>query len=89
MKLMRDQVIPNRLRAGLPKGSDFADKTGTSGSFHGHRGAYNDMGIITFPDGRRVLIGAFLRDSPATDAQRDTLFAEIGKTIYQALQAAP
>lgn len=89
LKLMRDQVIPNRLRAGLPKGIDFADKTGTSGSLDGRTGAYNDMGIITFSDGRRVLIGVFLRDSPATDAKRDALFAEIGKTIYQALQAAP
>lgn len=89
LKLMRDQVIPNRLRAGLPEGTDFADKTGTSGSYNGHRGAYNDMGIISLPGGRRVLIAAFLRDSPATDAQRDALFADIGKTIYQALQAAP
>ena len=89
LKLMREQVIPNRLRAGLPKGIDFADKTGTSGSFNGRTGSYNDMGILTFPDGRRVLISAFLRDSPAPDAQRDALFAEIGKTVYQALQAAP
>jgi len=89
MKLMRDVVIPRRLRAGLPNGTDFASKTGTSGSFNGHRGAYNDIGIITFPDGRRVLISALLRDSPATDAQRDALFANIGKTVYQALQAAP
>ncbi|WP_250633559.1 class A beta-lactamase [Pinirhizobacter soli] len=88
LKLMRDQVIPNRLRAGLPKGVDFADKTGTSGSFNGRTGAFNDMGIITFPDGRRVLISAFLRDSPATEAQRNALFADIGKTVYQALQAA-
>lgn len=89
LKLMGDQVIPNRLRAGLPKGTDFADKTGTSGSINGRTGAYNDMGIITLPDGRRVLIGAFLRDSPANDAQRSALFADIGKTVYQALKTAP
>lgn len=89
LKLMHDQVIPNRLRAGLPEGIDFADKTGTSGSFGGRTGAYNDMGIITFPGGRHVLVSAFLRNSPATDAQRDALFANIGKTVYQALQATP
>lgn len=89
LQLMRDQVIPNRLRAGLPKGTDFADKTGTSGSFDRHTGAFNDMGIITFADGRRVLISAFLRDSPANDAQRNALFADIGKTVYQALQETP
>ncbi|HEY4144405.1 class A beta-lactamase [Pinirhizobacter sp.] len=89
LKLMRNQVIPNRMRAGLPKGTDFADKTGTSSTFDGRTGAQNDMGIITFPDGRRVLVAAFLRDSPATSAQRDALFADIGKTVYHALQAAP
>lgn len=89
LKLMRDQVIPNRLRAGLPKGTDFADKTGTSGSFDGHTGAYNDMGIITLTGSRRILISAFLRNSPANDAQRDALFADIGNTVYQALQASP
>jgi beta-lactamase class A len=89
LKLMGDQVIPNRLRAGLPKGIGFADKTGTSGSFHGRTGAFNDMGIITMPNGRRVLISAFLRDSPANDVQRNALFKDIGTTVFQALQAAP
>jgi beta-lactamase class A len=86
LKLMRDQVIPNRLRAGLPKGANFADKTGTSGTFNKRTAAYNDMGIITFPDGRQVLVAAFLRDSHSTAAERDALFAGIGETVYQSLQ---
>jgi beta-lactamase class A len=84
LALMEAQTIPHRLRAGLPQGLRFADKTGTSGSL-GHRtAAYNDMGIITWPDGRVVLVAAFLHDSPASDKQRASLFADIARNVAAA-----
>jgi len=81
LALMEAQTIPNRLRAGLPSGPRFADKTGTSGALGQRTAAYNDIGIITWPDGRRVLVAAFLMDSAMTPQQRDRLFTEIARTV--------
>ena len=81
LALMEAQTIPNRLRAGLPPGLRFADKTGTSGSLGKRTAAYNDIGIITWPDGRKVLVAAFLMDSSSTGQERDRLFADIARTV--------
>ena len=89
LRLMYAQTIPNRLRAGLPKDVRFADKTGTSGSLDGEVGAYNDIGILTWPDGHTVIVAAFLSGSRATDAERDALFAELGRRIAASLQSIP
>ncbi|PXV61568.1 beta-lactamase class A [Dyella jiangningensis] len=84
LALMKAQTIPNRLRAGLPPGVRFADKTGTSGSLGNRTAAFNDMGIITWPDGHKVLVAAFLMDSATTAKERDQLFAEIARTVATA-----
>lgn len=81
LSLMEAQTIPNRLRAGLPPGLRFADKTGTSGSLGQRTAAYNDMGVVTWPDGRKRLIAAFLMDSATTAKERDQLFADIARTV--------
>jgi beta-lactamase class A len=79
--MMTAQVIPNRIRAGLPAGFQLADKTGTAGTYHDRLGAWNDMGIVTAPDGRRIIVAIFLSDSPATPKQADAWFAEIGRLV--------
>jgi beta-lactamase class A len=79
--MMTAQVIPNRIRAGLPAGFQLADKTGTAGTYQDRLGAWNDMGIVTAPDGRRVIVAIFLSDSPATPKQADAWFAEIGRLV--------
>jgi beta-lactamase class A len=79
--LMQAQTIPNRLRAGLPAGLTFADKTGTSGALGKRTAAFNDIGIIRWPDGHTVLVVAFLMDSSATDQQRAALFADIARSV--------
>ena len=81
LALMEAQTIPNRLRAGLPAGLRFADKTGTSGSLGKRTAAFNDIGIIRWPDGHTVLVAAFLMDSPASDQQRAALFADIARSV--------
>lgn len=86
LAMMEAQTIPNRLRAGLPAGLRFADKTGTSGSLGKRTAAFNDIGIIRWPDGRTVLVAAFLLDSPATDSQRAALFADIARTVASSVQ---
>jgi beta-lactamase class A len=77
--LMAAQTIPNRLRAGVPQGVRLADKTGTSYSLEGRTAAFNDIGILSGPDGHTVIVAAFLTDSTASAAERDVLFADIAR----------
>jgi beta-lactamase class A len=81
LRLMYGQTVPNRLRAGLPAGARFADKCGTSYSLEGQTAAYNDIGILTQPNGHTVIVAAFLTASQADKPARDALFAEIGKVV--------
>jgi beta-lactamase class A len=84
LDLMYGQTMPSRLRAGLPAGVRFADKCGTSYSLEGQTAAYNDIGIITWPNGHAVIVAAFLTQSRADKKTRDALFAEIGKDVSAA-----
>lgn len=81
LDMMTAQVIPNRIRGGLPAGYSLADKTGTGGTVNGHLSAWNDMGIVTAPDGHRTIVAAFLRDSTATQEDRNALFAELARVV--------
>ena len=83
--LMYGQTVPNRLRAGLPAGVRFADKCGTSNSLEGETAAFNDIGIISRPNGHTIIVAAFLTTSRADKEARDSLFAEIGKVVTDAL----
>jgi beta-lactamase class A len=84
LELMYKQTIPRRLRAGLPEGVRLADKCGTSASFEGETAAYNDIGIMTWPNGHTVIVAAFLTDSRADKAERDAIYADIARSIAKA-----
>jgi beta-lactamase class A len=43
------------------------------------------MGIITWPDGHRVLVAALLLDSPMSNKERDALYADIARTVVRAI----
>lgn len=86
LDLMTAQTLPRRLRAGLPQGVRLADKTGTSGSLDGRTAAFNDIGILSGPDGHTVIVAAFLTDSPASDTQRNALFADIARAAAALFQ---
>jgi len=79
--LMYGQTVPNRLRAGLPSGVRFADKCGTSYTLNGETAAFNDIGILTWPNGHTIIVAAFLSASQADKTARDALFSEIGKHL--------
>jgi beta-lactamase class A len=81
LDLMYGQTVPARLRAGLPADVRLADKAGTSYSLDGETAAFNDIGIIRRPNGRTVIVAAFLTASYADKKHRDALFAEIAKDV--------
>lgn len=88
LDLMYRQTTPNRMRAGLPADVRFADKCGTSYSLEGETAAYNDIGIVTWPNGHTVVVAAFLTASRADKPARDALFAKLGKALVETASPA-
>lgn len=83
--LLYAQTTPDRLRAGIPSGVRLADKCGTSYTVEGMTAAYNDIGILTWPDGHTVVVAAFLTASDAPDTRMSALFEIIGRTVAAGL----
>ena len=74
-----------RLKAGLPPGSRIAHKTGSSGTSHGVNLATNDIGIVTLPSGRKLLVAAFLKGSTAGPEQREAVLAAVARAAVSAV----
>lgn len=83
--LLYGQTIPDRLRAGIPAGVRLADKCGTSYTIDGMTAAFNDIGILTWPDGHTVIVSAFLTDSHAPEARMSALFKTIARVVAEDL----
>lgn len=73
---------PKRLKGLLPAGTVVAHKTGTSGTENGITAATNDIGIVTMPNGRHVLIAVFVSDSPADERTRESVIARTAKAVW-------
>jgi beta-lactamase class A len=75
---------PRRLKAGVPSGAPVAHKTGTSATRDGRTDATNDVGLVTLPDGRRFAVAAFVRASPADEATRERVIADLARAAWEA-----
>jgi beta-lactamase class A len=84
LDLMYAQTLTHRLRAGVPPGVRLADKSGTSDDINGLSAAYNDIGIMVWPDGHAVIVAAFMSGSNAPSSQRDAMFAELASDVAKA-----
>jgi beta-lactamase class A len=85
LHLLYRQTMPDRLRAGIPPAVRFADKCGTSYTLDGETAAFNDIGILTWPDGHTVIVAAFLMGSRASEARRRALFERIAQAVVSDL----
>lgn len=72
----------NRLKKLLPKTAVVAHKTGTSGSRDGVTAATNDIGFVKMPNGKHLFIAVFVSDSPADEAVREAVIAQIAKAVW-------
>jgi beta-lactamase class A len=59
-----------RLKGGLQPGWRLAHKTGTGQVLGGEQAGYNDIGVITGPDGRSYAVAVFIRRTAAPLAHR-------------------
>lgn len=66
-----------RIRAGVPRGTEVADKTGTIGR------TTNDVGIVTLPDGTHVALAVFVRNSPKSNEQVEPSIAAVARAVYE------
>jgi beta-lactamase class A len=81
--------IAGRLKGLLPTGTPVAHKPGTSDvSPEGIAAATNDVGIITLPNKKHLLIAVFVTDAKAAEATREWVIARITQLVYQASIAA-
>jgi len=80
--MMESTRLPGRIKGLLPARTEVAHKPGSSGTTNGVTAATNDIGIISLPDGRKILIVVFVSDSKADDATRDAVIARIARRAW-------
>jgi len=79
---------PNRLKAGVPAGTPVAHKTGTSGTTNGVTDATNDAGLLGAGTAR-IAVAVFVRASPADEATRERVIADLARTAWETFRAPP
>ena len=84
LELMRNSHFGgDRIKGGLPRGTEVANKTGTGGrNAVGITGATNDFGLITMPDGRHIAIAVFVKDSAADGWTREDVISRITEAVW-------
>jgi beta-lactamase class A len=86
---------PMRLPAGLPPGWTIAHKTGTGQDLFDQSTGYNDVGLITAPDGRTYAVAVMIASTHRPVPERMTLMASVAAAVVAAhdgrepLTAAP
>jgi beta-lactamase class A len=79
--LSRTSSGPNRLKAGVPPGWQFLHKTGTGQVLGALATGYNDVGIMTAPDGTRYAIAVMLSDTTVPVGERMQLMQAVSRTV--------
>ncbi len=72
---------PNRLRAGVPPNWRFGHKTGTGQILNPYSTGYNDVGIMTAPDGTRYAVAVMMASTTATVPERMEMMQGISRSV--------
>ena len=82
LNLMSTSVTgPQRLHGGVPAGWSFAHKTGTGQEFKGRQAGFNDVSIMTAPDGTSYAVVVMIADTRAPLPKRFELMQGISATV--------
>ncbi len=74
---------PQRLKGLLPPGTVVAHKTGSASTDpNGITPSTNDVGILTLPNGKHIIISVFVCNASGDDATREGVIAKIAKATY-------
>lgn len=74
--MRRSPTGTRRIRAGVPRDTEVADKTGTIGR------TTNDVALVTLPDGTHVALAVFVRNSTKTNEQVEPAIAAAARAVY-------
>jgi len=66
-----------RLRGAVPPGWTFGHKTGTGQNFSGRTAGYNDVGLLTAPNGKTYAIAVMIGDTTKTIPERQQLMQAV------------
>ena len=79
---------PRRLKGGVPAGWTIAHKTGTGQFYGGEQSGYNDIGILTTPEGREYSVVALIRRTGAPTIARMQMMQEVVRATVRYDEAA-
>jgi beta-lactamase class A len=82
--LERTSSGPNRLKAGVPADWRFGHKTGTGQVLASVSTGYNDIGIMTAPDGRRYAVAVMMGDTTASIPARMQMMQGVSRAVAEA-----
>lgn len=70
-----------RVRGAVPPGWSYAHKTGTGQDFGSRTAGFNDVGILTAPDGRSYSVAVMIGDTPRPIRERQLLMQAVASAI--------
>jgi beta-lactamase class A len=79
--LQETSTGPARLKAGLAAGWSIAHKTGTGQDLGDLSTGYNDVGLLTAPDGQTYAVAVMIASTRAPIAARQTLMADVARAV--------
>ncbi|HEV2080742.1 MAG TPA: class A beta-lactamase [Allosphingosinicella sp.] len=81
--MSRTRSGPRRLKGGLRSGWSIAHKTGTGQILGGTQAGYNDVGLITSPDGRTYSVSVLIGRTDRPLAERMALMQKAVEAVIQ------
>ena len=81
--LAATETGPLRLKAGLPPGWTIAHKTGTGQDLADLSTGYNDVGLITAPDGRVFAVAVMIAATRRPIPERQALMADVARAVVE------
>jgi len=79
--MSRTHTGPNRLKGGLSAGWTLNHKTGTGPELGGAQAGYNDIGILTAPDGKSYAVAVMIKLTSTPLPVRMTLMNEVVRAV--------
>ena len=70
-----------RLKAGLKEGWSISHKTGTGPDYAGKTAGFNDVGLLTAPDGRTYAVAVYIGETGRPVPERQRLIADVARAV--------
>jgi len=81
--MSRTHTGPNRLKGGLQPGWTLSHKTGTGQELAGVQAGYNDIGILTAPDGKSYAVAVMIKKTSTPLPVRMTLMNSVVEAVIE------